>query len=138
MRDDGARESEYECDCVTLEECENAYVDTSKGIFTSTSRAWADPRRLYAKRGGDAKLDERSLVEAILKVLEKKNIARVELLKDTRSDDCKVFVCATREIDRCHGGTSPWYYVIYPYPFAGEFWKFRHPNCFRLSLSLDH
>ena len=84
---------------MSLDECEKAYKEMSRKIFTSTTRHRADPRRMYDYLRADAKFMAEPLDDTVRDVLREKNKGEDELLKDTDGDSCKVFVCTTRGLN---------------------------------------
>lgn len=80
---------------MTLQECEEAYVELSETIFTPVQNS-ADPRRVYKFLRADGRFSEDPLEDCIKATIRSKNLSDDALLKDEDHDTCKVFVCATR------------------------------------------
>ena len=84
---------------MSLDECEKAYKEISREIFKTPNRRDADPRRIYDFLMANNKFSPEPLETSVRTILDRKELPENELLKDTHSQACKVFVCTTRALD---------------------------------------
>ena len=75
---------------MSLDECEAAYLNLSRKIFTPTHSKANLPGRLYDFLQANGKFDSKPLEECIKDILEKYDLPETELLKEDNSDACKV------------------------------------------------
>ena len=80
---------------VRLDECQATYTRLSKMISTPVHRNCRF-RRLYKDLKASGRFDDALLEEFIKSTIRSKQLHDDVLLKDSSSDACKVFVCATR------------------------------------------
>lgn len=84
---------------MSLDECEEAYKDLSKKIFSAHARGSGNPLRLYDFLQANGKFNAEPLEESVRTILNDHNLPENELLQDSEGEACKVFVCATRALN---------------------------------------
>lgn len=75
---------------MSLDECETAYLDLSRKIFTPAHHQANIPGRLYDFLQANGKFDSKPLEECIKTILRDHNLPETELLKEDDQDACKV------------------------------------------------
>lgn len=83
---------------MTLDECQRAYIDLSKTIFTPAHDR-ANPARAYHFLMANNRFQTEPLESSIKSTIGSRCLEEDTLLQDEDSDSCKVFVCATRGLD---------------------------------------
>ncbi|KAI9789028.1 MAG: hypothetical protein M1816_006383 [Peltula sp. TS41687] len=84
---------------MSLDDCEKAYLNLSREIFTPVRRKVNVPGKVYDFLQANGKFDSEPLERSIKTILSGKGMSEDELLKEFDEDACKVFVCAVRQDD---------------------------------------
>lgn len=84
--------------CMSLDECEAAYMKLSSNVFKKSRRS-ADPRRIYDFLEANGKFSPQPLEDTVGEMLREREFANNELLKSRDPQACRVFVCATRALN---------------------------------------
>ncbi|RPA79808.1 FabD/lysophospholipase-like protein [Ascobolus immersus RN42] len=79
---------------MSIDECEDAYLQLSRRIFTPARKDVDVAGRVYDFLKANGKFDAKPLEEIVKHLLIERGLSEDELLLDKDEDSCKVFVCA--------------------------------------------